>query len=524
MNFNSRHRHIEISDSHTIGREVNAADQKSPKIFKIESLGRMHLLTALLRLFPLLPTSGAILLALTVLQPENALAQKCELDPFGAEVCLPPEPVDPPVDPPVNPTPPPSKAPTPEPTPVPKPDVPVVIFDCFGPCREFPPAPPYRQFEEAAEPMPDPEPEAAPVLTPEPTSVPVPDEPIRPLWFKSDALDHTSAETYLNQTLRNHYLAQSNQGSVEFDRAPIVLFDGVRYVEILEPNTVLISRDINEPSLNVWVRGFGGNSANGASGSRYAEIKNGGAQLGFDIPLSHSTRIGLFGTYAAMRGEDGSRGSWDADGWGGGGYAEYWSDNFYLRGMLSAGSYDGEHRRTLKNDTASGNRSGNSWSGTVSLGAPFDSGDWILEPQALVSYTKSNLDSFSEGGVKRSKRLRYHDLQIDSVDTELAFKFTRPIRDGQRSLFMPSLRVGWVADWGQNGDSQKVSYIDSGDSYRTSINGDVDHGALIELGLDYTTYNFNDTSMGVYARSGVVLWGGERGTSWQVQGGLNFKF
>ena len=50
------------------------------------------------------------------------------------------------------------------------------------------------------------------------------------------------------------------------------------------------------------------------------------------------------------------------------------------------------------------------------------------------------------------------------------------------------------------------------------------HGALIELGLDYTTYNFTDTSIGVYARTGVVLWGGDRGTSWQVQGGLNFRF
>ena len=47
---------------------------------------------------------------------------------------------------------------------------------------------------------------------------------------------------------------------------------------------------------------------------------------------------------------------------------------------------------------------------------------------------------------------------------------------------------------------------------------------MIELGLDDTTFNFTDTSMGVYARSGVVLWGGDRGTSWQVQGGLNFRF
>ena len=318
-------------------------------------------------------------------------------------------------------------------------------------------------------------------------------------------------------------LAQTSTSSLDSAAGPIVRVDGKIYREVLEPNTVLISRTVNEPGINVWVRGFGGSSPNGASSGRTADIDKGGAQLGFDIPLSHTTRVGLFGTYAVMDADDGSRGSWDADGWGGGGYAEYWTDNFYLRGMVSGGGYDGDHRRKVNGNTASGNRSGNSWTGVVSLGAPFDSGDWILEPQALVSYTNTSLDRFSEGGVKRSKRLRYHAMEIDNVDTELAMKFTYPIRDGQRSLFMPSLRLGWAADWGNSGDNQKVSHLDSGDSYRMGINGDADHGALIELGLDYTSFNFNATSMGVYARTGVVIWG-ERSTSWQVQGGLHFRF
>ena len=349
-------------------------------------------------------------------------------------------------------------------------------------------------------------------------------EPIRPLWFKSDALDHATAEAYLDRTLRHVQLAQASTSSLDSAAAPIVRVDGMRYVEVLEPNTVLISRTVNEPGINVWVRGFGGSNSNGASSGRYADIDNAGAQLGFDIPLSNTTRVGLFGTYAVMDADDGSRGSWDADGWGGGGYAEYWTNNFYLRGMISGGGYDGDHRRKVNsNNTASGNRSGNSWTGVVSLGAPFDSGDWILEPQALVSYTNTSLDRFSEGGVKHSKRLRYHEMEIDNVDTELSMKFTYPIRDGQRSLFMPSLRLGWAADWGNSGDNQKVSYVDSGDAYRIGINGDADHGALIELGLDYTSFNFNDTSMGVYARTGVVIWG-DRGTSWQVQGGVNFRF
>ena len=75
-----------------------------------------------------------------------------------------------------------------------------------------------------------------------------------------------------------------------------------------------------------------------------------------------------------------------------------------------------------------------------------------------------------------------------------------------------------------SGDHQKVSYLESGKSQRWDVNGNDDHAALVELGLDYTTFNFQDTSMGVYARGGALIWANNRGTSWQVQGGLNFKF
>ena len=97
-------------------------------------------------------------------------------------------------------------------------------------------------------------------------------------------------------------------------------------------------------------------------------------------------------------------------------------------------------------------------------------------------------------------------------------------RDGERSLFLPSLRIGWTADWGISGDHQKVTYRESGKTKRWDVNGSDDHAALIELGLDYTTFNVNDTSMGVYARGGALVWGGDRNTSWQVQGGLSFRF
>ena len=352
-----------------------------------------------------------------------------------------------------------------------------------------------------------------------------PTEPVRGLWFKRDSLNQASAESYLERTMQNHDLSQASQPNINFAEAPIVEFNSVRYTEILEPNTALVSDNINDPDINVWVRGYGGSNPSGASKGRYADVNSGGVQLGFDVPLSQQSRIGLFGTYAALYGNDGSRGSWDADGWGGGGYAEYWGDDFYLRGMISAGAYAGVHSRNVNGDTARGERSGNSWTGVISIGAPFDAGDWIIEPEALVSYTNTNLDKFSEHGVDRERRLRYHEMGLDQYGSQLSVKLAYPVRDGQRSLFLPSLRLGWVTDWGRQGsDQQKVTFLESGYSHSYGINSDFDHGALVELGIDYSAYNFTDTSIGAYVRGGAVLWGGERGTSWQVSGGLNFRF
>ena len=444
---------------------------------------------------------GLGLLAIELLQPVDVHAETCMLDPFGGEVCLLDDDDNDDGDGDGD-----------------DPKRMLIVPPCFGPCTQFPPASPYRQFAEEPAPAPEPMPE------PEPEPEPMP-EPIRPLWMKSDALDDAVAEAYLERTLQ--HVAEGQSDVVIFDADADTVFievEGVRYREIINPHSRLFTNEVNKPAVNAWVRGFGGVNSNGAAGHRYADFDNGGAQLGVDIPLSDTTRIGLFGTYALMNGRDGGRGSWDADGWGGGAYAEYWSQSLVLRGMISAGGYDGEHRRSINGETAKGDRSGNSWTGVVSVAAPLESGDWLIEPQAQISYTNTSLDKFSEHGADREDQLKYHAMELDQLGSEISLKFARSIRDGERSLFLPSLRLGWAADWGISGGDQKVSYRESGKSKRWDVNGGDDHAALIELGLDYTTYNINDTSVGVYARGGALVWGGDRGTSWQVQGGLSFKF
>ena len=76
-------------------------------------------------------------------------------------------------------------------------------------------------------------------------------------------------------------------------------------------------------------------------------------------------------------------------------------------------------------------------------------------------------------------------------------------------------RCGWVgpSTRASSGDYQKVSYLDSGKGRRWDLNGNDIPAALVELGLDYTTFNIKDTSMGVYARGRAEIWAGDRGTS-----------
>ncbi len=84
--------------------------------------------------------------------------------------------------------------------------------------------------------------------------------------------------------------------------------------------------------------------------------------------------------------------------------------------------------------------------------------------------------------------------------------------------------LGWIANWGQDNGNQTVRYIESGNSYSYGMSTENANGLLVEAGLDYTTFNFSDTSVGVFVRGGPVFWGSDLGTSWRAWGGLSLTF
>ena len=56
------------------------------------------------------------------------------------------------------------------------------------------------------------------------------------------------------------------------------------------------------------------------------------------------------------------------------------------------------------------------------------------------------------------------------------------------------------------------------------MNGVGENALLVEAGLDYTTFNFTETSVGMFVRGGPVFWGNDLGTSWRAWGGLSLSF
>jgi outer membrane autotransporter protein len=460
-------------------------------------------------------SAGVTALVLAILSApltQPAHAQSCTPDPFGGETCLPdPDPNN--SDNPGSPS---------DSNGSDRPRIPVwggipgvpagVIFDRRKPYRVFEP-------QEA-----EPEVEPAPAPAPEPAAQPQPaPEPIRALWNKDSALPEPLALDYVNTHLRQQMLAQVQESTVSTAvTGEILRFGDTDYLEILEPTTLLYSHPYMDPGLTAWVNGYGAGDRLQLN-NRSIDLNSGGVVFGLDMDLSDTFSLGLYGNYSSTD-TSSSRGSWNPSGWGGGVTADWWTDNFYVQGLFGGTSFSGRQERKLNGDNASGDRSGNSWNAAVRLGAPIDAGSIYLEPQAQFSWTGATFDSFSESGVSSDQRLRFSGSNADLFGTELAIKIGVPLRSDERSLFFPSLRLGWIANWGQGNGNQTVRFIESGESYSYGMSTENANGLLVEAGLDYTTFNFNDTSVGVFVRGGPVFWGSGLGTSWRAWGGLSLDF
>ena len=195
-----------------------------------------------------------------------------------------------------------------------------------------------------------------------------------------------------------------------------------------------------------------------------------------------------------------------------------WFDGVQDRGILDiVDGYGG--------DTARGSKSARTFTGGVRIGAPFQWGSVVLEPQAQLVGTQNEEDGFSEtSGTNKDLRLKYRGRTTNFLETELGMKLSIPINSGDRALWVPSIRAAWLGDWDQGNDPQTIGYTYTDQTVDIPSNLESENGALVEIGLDYSIQNFDDVSVKVYGRGGMEFWGSDRGTTWRASGGVTFQF
>ena len=314
----------------------------------------------------------------------------------------------------------------------------------------------------------------------------------------------------------------------------VVEFDGVSYADLQDDELDLAKRD----GVSAWVKGFGGNSRADDHGILYNDydLTAYGTSFGVDVALSETFQIGAYANYGDLdvhhRSGDTGGGSWNPEGWGGGLTAQYSTRNFYLQGLLGASEFSGDQSRNilqttsdLGGNTAKGDKSVTSYLGALRVGAPFKTGGVVLEPQGQVVWTRNHEQGFSESrGTEKNLRLKYKSRTTNFAETELGMKLSVPIRTGERALFVPSVRVAWLADWNQANEGQEIGYKFTKKTVNFDSQLGTENGALIEAGLDYTVQNFNHVSVKLYGRGGMEFWANDRGTTWRASGGVTFQF
>ena len=367
--------------------------------------------------------------------------------------------------------------------------------------------------------------------------------------FQKIQLDEEITEIEIKETITEPVRGlwkTSKSGTVDAEIASVEI-DGEFYLE--NPNLTSI---YTEPSgTRIWARGFGGSkqpySTGGAYGKRgvvyYQDVYNnfysthGGVVVGVDTSLTDNIQLGIFGNYGDIdlkqySGLYTGSGSWKPSGFGGGVMASYWENNFYVQGLFGATAFTGENKRQIKlgsvlNETYTATKSTTSYVGALRVGAPLTWGGLIVEPQATAIWNHNQDDSYTESGKYRALALKLHSFSDHFLETTLGAKVAWPIKQGNRNLLVPNLKVAWLADWDTNNGSVKFERAYSRLARKATgeipSNQETQNGVLVEGGVDYSIFQGPTSGWKLYAKGGAKIWA-DANTDWRASGGITFQF
>lgn len=241
--------------------------------------------------------------------------------------------------------------------------------------------------------------------------------------------------------------------------------------DLTKPSNVKNPQECNDKKQhsNWWGKAMGnaGNQDNRDGISGY-EIAGAGLMLGYDVPLSDQTRIGLGGGYTNTSIEDNnSSARTKVDSYQVTGYFDYAPQPWFVRAALTAGIDKYDSNRLISfpgiNRRVNADYRGKQYTGLVAVGKHLYVNETIITPLASLQASHIKVDSFSENG-GGDINLNVNKQDYDFLQSSLGVKAERVIKTSNGAV-SPEIHARWFHDFSSTTMEQTASFAGGGSSF-----------------------------------------------------------
>ena len=242
--------------------------------------------------------------------------------------------------------------------------------------------------------------------------------------------------------------------------------------------------------LGMWIQGVGQwgdrSSVDGFSGYDYSM---GGAALGVDYGVSDRVALGAsFGYAYTSIDQDNRFANGSVTSYFGSLYGAYFSDRFYLDGVLTYGNHSYDNNRAVSigsiSDLMSSDHDGNGFSVFVEGGYALPAQKWVVQPLVSLLYSSLDESGFRESGA-HDLHMSMGSRQTNYVVSEVGLRVSRPITTSM-GILTPEVKATWQHDFDVDDRIMPVTF--AGAPVTLNIDGrKIGHdSAAIEAGFSFT--------------------------------------
>lgn len=265
----------------------------------------------------------------------------------------------------------------------------------------------------------------------------------------------------------------------------------------------------NDKRSNFWIKSIGAfgkqadmNAMNGYKTDSF------GAMLGYDVPMSVNTRIGVGAGYIRSNIDgNNSLNQTKIDSYDLTAYFNYAPEAFFIRGALIAGidKYDGSRQIDFTgiNRIAKSDANGQQYTALLTAGKNFTSKNTTLTPLVGMQASRVHIDAYEEHGAG-DVNLKVDSQNYNFLQSTVGVKLEHVMRS-EKFTVAPEIHTKWLHDFNSTTMQQDAIFTGGGSKFR-----------MTGIEQDMNTYNVG---------TGVMLYSCNCDKdSWSVKGAYDYKW